>query len=191
MVRLIEKNDMVEVVAEKRFCIDGTWVERIKRLARAHPKQRYRSCIHDDDDEMVQEMLIAHTNRTFVRPHMHKQHRETLHIVEGRATVIIFDPSGEAVDAWPVGDIESGRTFFYCLEPQVVHMLVIETHDLVFKETTQGPFQPSHQDFPTWCPEGFLVEEVGVFMSEIIRKKNQLLTKRSECESSISRSSSC
>ena len=145
----------MEVVSSAAFTINQEWISRIKKLARLHPEHKYRTCFHSKDDDVVHEMLIAHTNDTYVRPHRHRLHRESLHIVEGKATVVLFTNEGGIDTIWKVGDISTGRPFFYSLDAQIFHTLVVETPDIIFKETTQGPFVGSDQQFPDWAPSGF------------------------------------
>ena len=167
-----QKNDMVEVVDSDTFVIDDLWLHRIKDRARAHPKQRYRTCIHKTDDADVHEMLIAHTDQTYVRPHKHRLHRESLQIVEGSATVVLFLEDGEIQDVWPVGDTGTGRPFFYSLGSEIFHMLIIESKDIVFKETTHGPFVPEDQIFADWAPSGTDTGAVGDYLHAVRSKIN-------------------
>jgi cupin fold WbuC family metalloprotein len=164
---VLQKNDMVEVVERDTFLINKEWVERIKKKAQQHPKRRYRTCIHRDDGADVHEMLIAHTDQTYVRPHKHRWHRESLHVVEGAATIILFQDNGEIDTVWRIGEVNRGRGFFYSLAPEVFHMMIIESPDLVFKETTHGPFVAEDQIFADWAPSGGDVGRAWKYVDEV------------------------
>ena len=152
MKTLIKKNSEVEFCQTEIVFIDCQWVRRIQAEAARNDTHKYRTCIHLTDEENVHEMLVAHTSDTYVRPHKHRLNGESLQIVEGEATAILFSDSGEITDSTRVGDLNSGLPFYYSMRKAVIHMLLIHSESLVFKETIRGPFVRDDTVFPDWAP---------------------------------------
>ena len=122
-------------------------------------------------------MLIVHTSEAYVRPHKHRTNSESLQFIEGEGTAIFFNNDGSISKSFKVGEPDSDRTFYYKMEKDEFHMLLIESKFLVFKETTKGPFIRKNTVFPEWAPDGSNQNEVGEYIKNI--KK---LMKRSQFE---------
>ena len=57
-------------------------------------KKRIRICTHLNEKEGLQEMFIALSDKTYIRPHKHLNKSESLHVLEGSADVVFFDEEG-------------------------------------------------------------------------------------------------
>jgi len=154
--------------------LDRSSIERIKILAEQNNSGKFRTCIHHSEEDNVHEMLIAHRSTTYVRPHKHRINGESLHIVEGEATAIIFDDEGEIIQAFQVADSSSDHPFYYSMAKAVFHMLLIHTDFLIFKETTRGPFVRDDTLFPDWAPDGKDKREVVTYLTNL---RNKLIKK--------------
>jgi cupin fold WbuC family metalloprotein len=65
---------------------------------------------------------------------------------------VIFDDSGEisqVIDLEPYG---GQAPFYYRLEAELFHTVLLKSKDVVLHETTSGPFIPRDALFPTWAP---------------------------------------
>ena len=160
----------VEVNQMDLLSIDRSWIERIKVLAEQNDSGKFRTCIHHSEEDNVHEMLIAHRSKTYVRPHKHRINGESLQIVEGEATAIIFDDEGEIIQAFRVGDPSSDCPFYYSMAKAVFHMLLIHTGFLVFKETTKGPFVRDDTLFPDWAPDGKDKKELATYFDKLRKR---------------------
>ena len=154
MTDLFQLNDEVEINQEDMVLLDKAWINRIKKLAQKNSSGKYRTCIHKSEKENVHEMLIVHSSDTYVRPHKHRINGESLQFIEGVGTAIIFNEAGSIKQAFKVGDQFSDNTFYYKMEKDLFHMLIIESEFLVFKETTKGPFIRENTIYPNWAPDG-------------------------------------
>lgn len=173
MGSLINLNAEVEFNQVDLLTIDSNWLDRIKRLAKRNKSNKYRTCIHFSDEDHVHEMLVAHTSKTYVRPHKHRINGESLQIVEGDATSIIFNDDGTIKQAFKVGDPTSKNIFYYSMKKNVFHMLFIHSDILIFKETTKGPFIRNDTIFPDWAPDGLDKDEVDLYFNKLeIELKN-------------------
>lgn len=137
-------------------------------------EQRTRLCVHNEPENLVHEMFIIHTADTYVRPHRHKTKGESFHVLEGSASLILFDESGKVNRVIALGDVISNKTFYFKMPCGVWHMLIIHSKVLVFKEVTQGPFDANDCEFPDWAPKGKKCEEVPNYLEEINKQVKQL-----------------
>lgn len=144
-------NNEVEYISEKKIhAFSKSFVNRIKKKALKNRSQKFRTCLHKSVKDKVHEMLVVHTNKTKVRPHKHLNKSETLHVIEGKATVIVFDNRGKIKKKFKVGDYNSGYPFVYKMEKNIYHSFIFHTKFFVFKETTKGPFQIRKTIFQSW-----------------------------------------
>jgi len=144
----------VEYNTKKIFFVDNNWIKRIKKLAFKNKSKKFRTCIHHSKKDLVHEMIVVHSNKTYVRPHKHNFKAESLYIIEGKATVITFDKYGKISNFWKIGDQKSGLPFFYKMEKNIFHTFIFHTKYFIFKETTKGPFKRLQTIFPKWAPSG-------------------------------------
>jgi cupin fold WbuC family metalloprotein len=122
------------------------------RLARS-PRRRMRILTHRDVADQVQEMLIAFRRGVYIPPHKHIGKSESFHIVEGRLDVVVFSDDGNVTDVIPMGDYRSGRVFFYRMADPAYHTLVVRSEEVVFHETSGGPFAREANIYAEWAPD--------------------------------------
>lgn len=115
-------------------------VEFLKERATESPRGRARLCAHPGPEDQTQEMLIALTRQNYIHPHIHPNKVESFHLVEGLMTVVLFNPDGRIIETVPMGDVASGRPFYYRMTVPLYHTQIPETDLVVFQEVTQGPF---------------------------------------------------
>lgn len=127
-------------------------VELVKQFASNAPRRRCRICFHPDQQARAQEMLIAMHRSSYVCPHRHLEKSETMTVLEGAATALLFDENGTVIERLPMGDYRSGRAFFYRMPENMFHTLMFETEWLVYLETTIGPFDPLASEIAPWAP---------------------------------------
>lgn len=136
-------------------------------LGLATKEQRTRLCVHESAESLVHEMFIIHTSDTYVRPHRHRTKSESFQVLEGSASLVLFDDEGAIQRVVTLGDLASGDTFYFKMPARVWHMLVIHSKVLVFKEVTQGPFDADDCEFPEWAPLGRHCDEVPEYITQI------------------------
>ena len=133
--------------------IDTVDLEEMKRLAMINPRQRIRLCTHRSPTDHLHEMFIIHSKECYVRPHKHIGKAESMAILEGEVDVVLFHDDGSIKEVVKMGDIASGKKFYYRISDPVIHMLLIRSEFLVFHEATEGPFLREKTVFPKWAPE--------------------------------------
>ena len=124
----------------------------LKARATGNRRRRARLCAHPGTEDALHEMLIVHAKHAYVPPHKHIGKSESFHIIEGRLKVVLFDDGGNKTDEIAMGDVASGRTFFYRLSEARFHTVIPETDWVVFHEVTNGPFDRADTLFAPWAP---------------------------------------
>ncbi len=120
--------------------------------ARTSPRQRMNHNFHELADT-VQRMLNAVEPDSYCRPHRHidPPKDETFVLLQGDLTVVIFDDSGNIVDAVRLNDRTGNKGID--IKPGVWHTIVSNASGTVIFETKTGPYIPaSDKDFAPWAP---------------------------------------
>src|SRR3990172_12033034 len=130
----------VLVAVDKNIRLGRQDLESLKKKVSETPKKRIRINIHASPNESIHEMFIVLRNDTYIRPHKHLKKKESYHVIEGKAENVLFDEKGTIRKVIPLGDIASGRDFFYKLNETLYHCLVIQSEYFVFVEVTNGPY---------------------------------------------------
>lgn len=128
-------------------------IKFLKQKTLENQRRRARLCTHLSPSDNLHEMLILHTNDTYVRPHKHIGKVESLFVIEGNAIFVVFNDSGNITYAMTLGDYLSGKTFYCRISEPCFHTLIITSEILVFHEVTNGPFLPSDTLYAQWSPE--------------------------------------
>jgi cupin fold WbuC family metalloprotein len=145
----------------------------LKRQAKQSVKKRARLCAHGTQDAKVHEMLLVLEKGVYIRPHKHSDKSESFHLVEGAMDVVIFKDSGAVDKIIRMGTAASGHQFFYRLNYDAYHTLILRTPFVVFHEVTNGPFKASMSSrFAPWAPE----EEDAVAVTEFQKRMGRLVS---------------
>jgi cupin fold WbuC family metalloprotein len=140
-------------VADSIVQIRADAIDLLRARLASSPRRRMRILTHRDVADQVQEMLIAFCRGVYIPPHKHIGKSESFHIVEGRLDVVIFSDDGQVTDVIPMGDYRSGRVFFYRMADPTFHMLVVRSDEVVFHETSCGPFAREANVYADWAPD--------------------------------------
>lgn len=127
-------------------------IDELKKLASLNPRKRIRLCMHHSPQTLLQEMFIVHERHCYVRPHKHLKKIESIKIIEGEVDVVTFDDGGNVINVISMGDITSGKIFYFRLNQSEYHTFIIRSDVLVFHEITTGPFLRDETIYPKWAP---------------------------------------
>lgn len=130
-------------------------------------KKRIRLCAHLNEQDNLQEMFIALSNETYIRPHKHLNKSESLHVLEGSAEVIFFDDFGKITKIISLSKNSSKSYFYYRISEPMYHTFIINSDIFIFHETTQGPFKKSDTLYAPWSPKEIEMDKVAKFVSEL------------------------
>lgn len=124
----------------------------LKKQAAKNERKRVRLCAHQDNTDLLHEMLIIHVQNTYVPPHKHVNKSESFHIIEGALSVFLFDVEGRVTETIRMGEVASGRVFYYRLSSSIYHSVLPESEFVVFHEVTNGPFDRQDMIIAPWAP---------------------------------------
>ncbi|MBK8870689.1 MAG: cupin fold metalloprotein, WbuC family [Elusimicrobia bacterium] len=128
-------------------------VRSLAKRALGAPRGRIRLCAHPKIEDPFHEMFIVHTRNVYVRPHKHLGKSESLHVIAGKADVVLFSESGLVEDVFSLSPYGARSIFYYRIPENFYHALIIRSHRFVFHEATPGPFDRSKTIFAPWAPE--------------------------------------
>lgn len=133
-------------------------IEALKEKSLENKHKSIRLYCHKYNSDTSQEILIIHTQGAYIRPHKHLNKSESFYIVEGKASVVLFDEEGNIEEIIPMGEYLSGRKVYYRMSRPCYHTLIVYTDFLVFHKITKGPFQKADTVFAPWAPQKTDVE---------------------------------
>lgn len=165
-------NEEVLVARDSIVKLQSTGIRSLKIRATKNTRKRIRLCVHKNVNNSLHEMFIVHKKETYVRPHKHLHKIESLHIIEGRADIFLFDEKGVVQEIITMGDYLSGHKFYYRIEKPIYHTMIIRSEYLVFHEVTNGPFKRSNTIVAPWSPEESDSPSVKNFLDKLTNEKN-------------------
>ena len=130
--------------------IDRKKLEELKILAQKDPNKRARICLHKDDGEMIQEMIIAFCKDSYIRPHRHIDKSESYHIIEGRIEIIFYNDNGIEIDKVVLSDKMDEHPFLFRISNSDWHTVVPKSDFVIIHEVTKGPFNKNSSEFADW-----------------------------------------
>ena len=169
-MNLTKLNEEVFISADSIVKIGGEEIAFLKQCARSNRRHRARICAHKTDEDALHEMLIAISAKSYIHPHKHLSKSESFHIVYGVVDVVVFDDLGEIIEIIELGDVLSGRNFYYRLSESAFHTLLIRTDFLVVHEVTNGPFLRERTVLADFAPPEEQVTEAGAYISKIAER---------------------
>lgn len=132
--------------------IDDALIAQLGEAATASPRRRMNHDFHAAA-EVVQRMLNALRDDSYVRPHRHADPDkvEAFVALQGRLLVLTFDDAGEVVAHAvldPAGPVRGAE-----IPPRTWHALLALDPVAVAFEVIQGPYDPAtHKTFASWAP---------------------------------------
>ena len=152
----------------------------LTRAAGKTTRRRSRLCTHRDTADPLHEMFIVHPRGAYVRPHKHLNKAESMSVLEGSVDLVLFDDEGGVAEVIPMGELKSGRAFYYRLSDAIFHTLLIRSEWLLFHEVTSGPFRREDSAFAPWAPEDTDAAAVERFIAGVEIQAARWLSARAE-----------
>lgn len=147
-------------------------IDLLKSRAAKNERKRYRLCAHSSPADKMHEMFIVHKKGNYIRPHSHTNKSESIHVIEGEVDIVIFNQAGKLEAVHCLGSCAGGKDFFFRMNAEIFHTLLIKTPYLVFHESTSGPFDPVDTNFPSWAPEEG-ANDIDAYMSDLFERVEQ------------------
>ena len=114
-------------------------------------RKRSRVCVHTSENDRMQEMFIAFSGESYIRPSFHADKDESIHFIQGRGKYIFFDKDGSYQGDVRLGPYQSDLAFYLRVPANLIHSLVPLSAEIVAHEVCQGPFDRSTTCFPDWA----------------------------------------
>lgn len=146
---LLVKSGDVLICTDEIVSLGRASISRLKRMADESPKHRARICAHKDNSAAIHEMIIVINRESYISPHRHAKKCESFHLVEGDADIVVFDDSGEIQK---VIRFSKDHAFYYRLDTERFHTIVVRSESIVFHEVTNGPFVPGATEYAKFAP---------------------------------------
>jgi cupin fold WbuC family metalloprotein len=172
-MKLKRINDEVFVAEDAIVKLGPSEIAFVKQQAAANQRQRARICAHKTNDDALHEMVIGISAKSYIHPHRHLDKSESFHIVEGVVDVVVFDDAGAVIDIIELGDMTTGRLFFYRLDQSAFHTLLLKTEFLVVHEVTNGPFARDKTVLASWAPPEDQPEQAAAYMKHVLQLAQQ------------------
>jgi cupin fold WbuC family metalloprotein len=128
-------------------------ISKLKKQAVSDKRLRARMCLHKNDGDLVQEMIIAIHKSSYVRPHRHFNKSESYHMIEGQVKIVFFNDYGKVTKSIMLCSDRRENPFVYRLSVNLWHMVIPVSEFAVFHETLTGPFKIENNEFAPWSPE--------------------------------------
>lgn len=167
-MKFISASEEVYYADEQIVVVNSVDIANLKDYASNATRRKSRLCAHQNVESTLHEMLIVHPHGTYVRPHRHHNKSESLHIIDGKASVFFFDENGRVTRKLDMGEYQSGLPFFYRIDEPIFHALLVRSEILIFHEVTGGPFFRSDTEFPSWAPDELDVRGVELFQAKMM-----------------------
>lgn len=124
----------------------------LKIRAAQAPLQRARICLHKSYHDQVQEMIIAFTSASYIRPHRHINKSESFHVIEGKLLVVFFDKTGGIKRTITMEAPGNAASLVYRMSEEFWHSVLPLSDFVVIHEVVAGPFAKHLTEFPDWAP---------------------------------------
>jgi cupin fold WbuC family metalloprotein len=146
----------------------------LKKNSEFSKYKKSRFCCHKNRSDSFHEMIIFHKKKYYIRPHKHTHSSESIHVIKGRVDVFLFNSNGDIFDIIKMGDLSSNYFFFYRINKNIYHSFLIKSPELIFHETTKGPFKKKNTVFAKWSPKKnfFKYKKILQVKIKLYEKKN-------------------
>ena len=139
---------------EPALCVGDDLIQDLKRRAHTSDTRRFRLCLHQSQEELLQEMIIVHCRDNYSRPHLHPKTATSCMVIEGEISIYLFESDGSITEIIELGERQSGKPFSFRLAAGIWHMPVCRSDQVVFYEAATGPFRRDDiNQWASWSPE--------------------------------------
>tara|TARA_B100000989_G_scaffold172949_2_gene129665 strand:+ start:13022 stop:13486 length:465 start_codon:yes stop_codon:yes gene_type:complete len=139
----MKKESNILVNKDEIFLLDEKLITKLKNLASKHPLKRSRICLHQNEEELVHEMIIVAKKDGIMEPHKHPFLKpESYHVIEGKLKVVIYNDDSTIKEEFHLDDQSHPR--MYRIKGNVWHQPIPLTEWVVYHEVATGPFNKNN-----------------------------------------------
>ena len=151
LIRLNSASKEVHTANELVVNIGPAEVNFLKSNVKLTARKRIRICAHEGPESKMHEMFMIFPQRSYMRPSRHTID-ESLHLIEGSATYVFFSNDGKITEVVRLGGDRPDRNLYCRVPTGYYHTLIIHSEQLVFRQTTTGPFNKADTSYAPWAP---------------------------------------
>lgn len=133
--------------------IDHKMLAVLKKSAEAAPLARSRYCLHSSPTDAVQSMVIAHSAKSYDRPHRHQGKSLSILIIEGEMDLLFFTEQGNLANRISMASNSVDAPFLVRIADDEYFSCLPTSPVAVIFEVIEGPFSKSDSFYPPWAPE--------------------------------------
>ncbi len=122
-------------------------IQELKISARNNPRSRARLCLHPNQNDVHQEMLIVMHSSAIEKPQRRTIGFDTKIVLEGNAKFIYYDEVGQEQSSLLLS--QDGLRYVHTNSSEF-HSLQILSEWFVFLEVLKGPFTEGTTEFASW-----------------------------------------
>ena len=139
--KLKKKNDRVFYAKDSPISLTLQDIYFLKGLAQAKKNDIFRVCLHSNDNEIIHEMVMVHTQPTQVGP-LKQNNRQSLsyYMIEGKLAVSFYTDDGKKYEQILLDASNQSENKIIRLEPQIFRSVKSLSAYAIFVEIAQGPF---------------------------------------------------
>lgn len=149
--------------------VDMDMIAKLKELSvEKGRKENCRICLHSSPASEFHNMVILeYKDSRYYRPHKHKSKQEAIHLIEGRAAVIIFTDKGEIEQIMPLG---TNKMIIARLAANTYHTVIPLSDQVIYHESKPGPFVSEKDSlYPDWAPDGTDDNKAKAYIATLIK----------------------
>jgi cupin fold WbuC family metalloprotein len=143
---LRKANDSLFFAAESPVALDMRCLKEMMQLAIVRGVKRFRVCLHQNESDSVQEMLMVFIGKQCTPPHRTVGTKEvatstSYHAISGSAMVRQYNETGDCVYEQLLSADQSEGCQFIRLNASVVRDMQSLSDSFIFLEVAVGPFE--------------------------------------------------
>ena len=170
-MNLIKKTSELYLAPGPIATIGSTEINFLKRKVAGNKKGRVRINFHQDNSDLLHEMMIAIQPDSYIRPHKHPGKSESFHIIYGAVEIVVFEDDGTIREVVSLAAKDEKKAFFYRMSRPFFHTLIIYSDLLVVHEITNGPFVKDDSKFGSFAPaESSSASVITKWQNELIER---------------------
>jgi|TARA_B100002003_G_C14103949_1_gene530965 cupin fold WbuC family metalloprotein len=148
---------------------DNKIITKLKAMAFKSNNKRARICCHLSTENKINEMIIVLMKKSYIAPHIHPKNKsESYTVLKGRMNVYIFNKKGKFKKVVKMGDINSGKNFFYRMSKGFWHMPMATSKWCIYHETYSGPFRKKNDvKYAPWAPKEEDQKKINYFLKNL------------------------
>lgn len=127
-------------------------IQRLKDLANASGRDRFRYCLHGGPADIIQHMVLAMGRSVYIPPHRQVGRDKSYTLIEGEMRVVLFTERGEIFHVFEMGLSGAGeKPFLVRFDSGIWHTVFPLTSQVVYQELLIGTFAGT--EYADWSPQ--------------------------------------